>query len=213
MRRAHIEAKPRAVLDPAWHGDADWVAKQPVAGAGACHAGIEPHFASSPAANTEPADGDVNRHDRTAARIAPRQPEFGGHGFGAGPVPEKPIARPLDEIRGRREVDRRLVGEASVAGLERIGPADLKHVVILHSSDCGSQPRDGSMACQESATDDRVAAVPEVRECPMCGGTMRLRRTETVVQIPGNPHGTTQASREWVCPDCDYFEEADGDET
>jgi hypothetical protein len=45
----------------------------------------------------------------------------------------------------------------------------------------------------------------------MCGGTMRLRRTETVVQIPGNPRATTQASQEWVCPDCDYFEEADGD--
>jgi transposase len=36
----------------------------------------------------------------------------------------------------------------------------------------------------------------------MCGGTMRLR---------GNPRATTQTSQEWVCPDCDYFEEADGD--
>jgi transposase len=55
--------------------------------------------------------------------------------------------------------------------------------------------------------------VAESRECPLCGGTMRLRQTESVVHIPGNPRATTQVSREWVCPDCDYFEEADGDGT
>ena len=26
---------------------------------------------------------------------------------------------------------------------------------------------------------------------------------------PGNPDATTCTTREWVCPDCDYFEEAD----
>ena len=49
------------------------------------------------------------------------------------------------------------------------------------------------------------------RECPLCGDTMRLKVTETVLHVPGNPHDTTKASREWVCPDCDYFEEAEGD--
>ena len=47
----------------------------------------------------------------------------------------------------------------------------------------------------------------------MCGSTMRLRETETVLQVPGNPKTTTHTTREWVCPDCDYFEEADGDGT
>jgi transposase len=32
------------------------------------------------------------------------------------------------------------------------------------------------------------------RECPMCGEMMRLQ----VAKV-----------REWVCPECDYFEEAD----
>ncbi len=49
----------------------------------------------------------------------------------------------------------------------------------------------------------------DTRECPLCGGTMRLRRSETVVQIPGNPTATTRLQAEWVCPDCDYFEEVD----
>ena len=45
------------------------------------------------------------------------------------------------------------------------------------------------------------------RECPMCGGTMRLKESQIVVKIPGNPKPTTRVHREWVCPDCDYFEE------
>jgi hypothetical protein len=43
----------------------------------------------------------------------------------------------------------------------------------------------------------------------MCGGTMRLKRSESSVQIPGNPGPTPRTTIEWVCPDCEYFEEAD----
>lgn len=42
---------------------------------------------------------------------------------------------------------------------------------------------------------------------------MRLKRTETVVQIPGNPRATPRTTIEWICPDCDYFEEADEEVT
>ena len=41
---------------------------------------------------------------------------------------------------------------------------------------------------------------------------MRLRETESTVQVPGNPNATTRASREWICADCDYFEEAEKDD-
>ncbi len=41
---------------------------------------------------------------------------------------------------------------------------------------------------------------------------MQLRTSETVVRIPGNPNATTRVAQEWVCPDCDYFEEADEEE-
>ena len=30
-----------------------------------------------------------------------------------------------------------------------------------------------------------------------------------VVQVHGNPKPTTKRAREWVCPDCDYFEDAE----
>ena len=51
--------------------------------------------------------------------------------------------------------------------------------------------------------------MPNVKECPLCGGTMKMRVSETEVYVPGNPKATTQTSREWTCPDCDYYEEAD----
>ena len=36
---------------------------------------------------------------------------------------------------------------------------------------------------------------------------MRLKEREAVVQIHGNPQPTIKRTREWVCPDCDYFED------
>ena len=47
------------------------------------------------------------------------------------------------------------------------------------------------------------------RECPLCGGTMFLKKRESIVQIPGNPKVTKRPATEWVCPDCDYFEESE----
>jgi hypothetical protein len=43
----------------------------------------------------------------------------------------------------------------------------------------------------------------------MCGGTMHLKRTQRVTRVLGNPKAPTTAAAEWICPDCDYFEEAD----
>ena len=53
------------------------------------------------------------------------------------------------------------------------------------------------------------------RDCPMCGETMRLRTREVVDRVPGIDPGSggaqtkTRRFSEWVCAECDYFEEAD----
>lgn len=51
--------------------------------------------------------------------------------------------------------------------------------------------------------------MPERKECPLCGAPMGLREAQDAVQIPGNPRATPRETREWLCPDCDYFEEAE----
>jgi C4-type Zn-finger protein len=49
----------------------------------------------------------------------------------------------------------------------------------------------------------------EPKECPMCGTPMRLHTREQTDRIPGTREIRTKPSREWICPECDYFEEAD----
>jgi len=51
----------------------------------------------------------------------------------------------------------------------------------------------------------------DTRECPLCGGTMHLKQTTVVTHIPGYVDTKPKRVVEWVCSDCDYFEEADGE--
>lgn len=43
----------------------------------------------------------------------------------------------------------------------------------------------------------------------MCNETMRLVVRERSDTIPGTHQGVKGQLREWVCPECDYFEDAD----
>jgi rubredoxin len=49
--------------------------------------------------------------------------------------------------------------------------------------------------------------IEERRECPLCGEYMHLVERTVVSTIPGNPEERTSHYYEWVCPECDYFEE------
>ncbi len=46
-----------------------------------------------------------------------------------------------------------------------------------------------------------------MRECPLCGEVMRLSERE-VREI----NGKVRQVREWICPECDYFEDAEAGE-
>jgi rubredoxin len=47
------------------------------------------------------------------------------------------------------------------------------------------------------------------RECPLCGEMMRLVERTIVDRVPGSSEEKTTRLNEWVCPECDYFEEQD----
>ena len=51
-----------------------------------------------------------------------------------------------------------------------------------------------------------------MKECPLCGETMRLSVREVRDTIPGSGPSAVRATREWICPECDYFEEAEAGE-
>jgi rubredoxin len=49
----------------------------------------------------------------------------------------------------------------------------------------------------------------ERRECPVCGEYMRLHTREQTDRVPGTREAKTKVVREWVCPECDHFEEVE----
>lgn len=46
----------------------------------------------------------------------------------------------------------------------------------------------------------------------MCGEPMRLIERERVSVIPGTGQTVAREVTEWVCPECDYFEDVEDDE-
>jgi C4-type Zn-finger protein len=50
------------------------------------------------------------------------------------------------------------------------------------------------------------------KECPMCSEIMRVHTSERVEHIPGTNQVVRSVRREWICPECDYFEELEDDE-
>jgi acetone carboxylase gamma subunit len=51
-----------------------------------------------------------------------------------------------------------------------------------------------------------------MKECPLCGEKMRLSVREIRDRLPGAGQTAVRVIREWICPECDYFEEAEGGE-
>ena len=54
-----------------------------------------------------------------------------------------------------------------------------------------------------------LVTIPAMKECPLCGETMRLSVREIRDAIPGSAESAVRVTREWICPECDYFEEAE----
>jgi acetone carboxylase gamma subunit len=51
-----------------------------------------------------------------------------------------------------------------------------------------------------------------MKECPLCGENMRLSVREIQDRVPGGSQPASRMVREWICPECDYFEDAEAGE-
>ncbi|HJR58418.1 MAG TPA: hypothetical protein VJ813_03430 [Vicinamibacterales bacterium] len=51
-----------------------------------------------------------------------------------------------------------------------------------------------------------------MKECPLCGETMRLSVREITEPIPRVSQTAKRVIREWICPECDYFEDVEAGE-
>jgi len=50
------------------------------------------------------------------------------------------------------------------------------------------------------------------KDCPMCGETMQIVERQLTERVPGTPQTKTSKSVEWVCPECDYFEDVEDED-
>jgi acetone carboxylase gamma subunit len=49
-----------------------------------------------------------------------------------------------------------------------------------------------------------------MKECPLCGESMRLSVRD--ITSPAANAAAVRVVREWICPECDYFEDAEAGE-
>ena len=56
-----------------------------------------------------------------------------------------------------------------------------------------------------------MAPSPETKECPLCGEKMRRKDMELVDYVPGTSEPKRRRVSEWVCPECENFEEIEGE--
>jgi len=49
----------------------------------------------------------------------------------------------------------------------------------------------------------------DAKECPLCGTRMRLHTREQIDRVPGAREPRVSRVSEWVCPECDYFEDVE----
>jgi len=52
-----------------------------------------------------------------------------------------------------------------------------------------------------------MTSSPETKECPLCGEKMRRKDMELIDYIPGTSEPKRRRVSEWVCPECENFEE------
>ena len=52
-----------------------------------------------------------------------------------------------------------------------------------------------------------MTSSPETKECPLFGENMRRKDMEFVDYIPGTSEPKRRRVSEWVCPECENFEE------
>jgi YgiT-type zinc finger domain-containing protein len=50
------------------------------------------------------------------------------------------------------------------------------------------------------------------KECPMCGEMMHIQEVQVTDRVPGTRQTKTTKTPEWVCPECDYFEDAEAED-
>ena len=171
---------------------------------------------SAAARHTHAANRHVDGHRDTVKRFARRQVQLGGQLAAMIVIGgrDEACAHALDGPVQRRKIDRDLVVEPSVRARKRHREHAFRGAAVVTRAN-GVVPhrlsydRVATAGCQGERRVLASRATMDQRECPVCGERMRLQTREQTDRVPGTREVKTKAVREWVCPECDHFEEVE----
>jgi hypothetical protein len=121
---------------------------------------------------------------------------------------------PFDRPVQRREIDRDFIVECRVAADERHRKHALRGAPVIAWTNRRvthdfTYDRFGLVPCQGESRGLASDLDVDQRECPLCGEKMRLRTRNDNDRVPGTQEARSKPVKEWVCPECDYFEEVE----
>ena len=161
--------------------------------------------------------GTSERNRDTVEGLARRQVQFRRQpatGIAVGGRGDKTRAHPFDSGVQRRKVDPDFVVEPSARPRKRHRQHPLCSASVVTRANRvvphrPSYDRFAPAGCQGETAGVSITPAMEQRECPVCGEHMRLQTREQTDRVPGTREVKTRAVREWVCPECDHFEEVE----
>jgi hypothetical protein len=134
------------------------------------------------------------------------------------------MAHPLHRDGESGKVDPRLIGKARPTGVGRVSREAIdawqggrRHEPLspargLLTIGTARARCQGSGGVWSRGTDEPMIGSTMTKECPMCSEIMRVRLAERVDTIPGTQQTVKREYREWICPECDYFEDVEPEE-
>ena len=179
---------------------------------------LRPRLAASTAGLTHSTDVKIQRHDRSGKRIEGRQGNLGRHRARLLVRSEKGIAHPVHHGPHGRKVDGDLIGEPVESRRQSPDAAGGRSLFVLESTGgftahvclapLGTIGTTSQLVKASSRCYDPVFAM-QPKECPVCGESMHLVDRELSDRVPGTSEWKKRKISEWVCPECEHFEEAD----
>jgi hypothetical protein len=177
---------------------------------------VRPDFAPAAARHTHASNRHVERNGDTVKGFAWRQVQLGRELAAAIVIGRRNEtgAHAFDRTMQRRKIDRNLIVEPRVRARERHREHAFRGSTVVTWAN-GVVPhrlsydRVATAGCQGKRRVLASRANMDQRECPVCGERMRLQTREQTDRVPGTREVKTKAVREWVCPECDHFEEVE----
>ena len=175
MRRAHAKTEARAVSDACRHRQPHWVLKQRGAAAAA--------RASQRSVQLSPRPPQAGQVTRTGTRNGTTGPPDASRLDNTPPPPASSSSASPRNASRMRSTTWPTEGKSMAI-------SSAKHSCVISTSRSAND-RSRSRPCQDERTSVSVLreqkSCPRTERCPLCGGTMRIKQSQTVTQVPGNP--------------------------